>query len=252
DKYTAILANLRRKRWYFIIFIMQIGKDSRVFVGIVVVCDKHKYCIPLSSPKDKHNRMKGSMDFSKIVVDGKLLGVLNFNLMIPVEEAQPQPIDIMIRKRDRAPISHYKEKCRKELIGAWMCIGAYMGYMVYKNLNKIYDEKGEWDIPGAIYESFKDMTVNAFKMIAGELFGNWMESKKFQTEAGKIVSDAAKEVFRKYRTLRPVEWDALGGKFVEEFVGGRRRQKPDLYGYLSDPFTAVYGCRSLLAVYDPL
>ena len=36
----------------------QIGKDSRVFVGIVVVCDKHKYCIPLSSPKDKHNKYK--------------------------------------------------------------------------------------------------------------------------------------------------------------------------------------------------
>ena len=93
----------------------QIGKDSRIFVGIVVVCDNHKYCIPLSSPKDKHNRMKGSMDFSKIVVDGKLLGVLNFNLMIPVEEAQLQPIDIIIRKRDRAPISHYNKKCRKEL-----------------------------------------------------------------------------------------------------------------------------------------
>ncbi len=103
---------------------------------------------------------------------------------------------------------------------AAMCIGAYMGYMVYKNLNLIYDEKGVIDLPGAIYASFKDMTVNAFKMIAGELFGNWMESKKFQTEAGKIVSDAAKEVFKKYRTLRPVEWDALGGKFVEEFVGG--------------------------------
>ena len=28
------------------------------------------------------------MDFSKIEVDGKLLGVLNFNLMIPIEEAQ--------------------------------------------------------------------------------------------------------------------------------------------------------------------
>ena len=93
----------------------QIGKDSRVFVGIVVVCDKHKYCIPLSSPKAKHNRMKDSMDFTKIVVDGKLLGVLNFNLMIPIEEPQLQPIDIITRKRDRAPISHYKEKCRKEL-----------------------------------------------------------------------------------------------------------------------------------------
>ena len=94
----------------------QIGKDSRVFVGIVVVCDKHKYCIPLSSPKAKHNRMKDSMDFSKIVVDRKLLGVLNYNLMIPIEEAQLQPIDIVTRKRDRAPISSYKEKCRKELL----------------------------------------------------------------------------------------------------------------------------------------
>ena len=60
----------------------QTGKDTRVFVGIVIVCGTHKYCIPLSPPKDKHKRMRNSMDFSKIEVDGKLLGVLNFNLMI--------------------------------------------------------------------------------------------------------------------------------------------------------------------------
>ena len=29
----------------------QTGKDTRVFVGVVVVFEKHKYCIPLSSPK---------------------------------------------------------------------------------------------------------------------------------------------------------------------------------------------------------
>lgn len=93
----------------------QIGKDSRVFLGIVLICGKHKYCIPLSSPKGKHNRMKNSMDFSKIEVDGELLGVLNYNLMIPIEEAQLQPVDTVTRKRDRARISSYKEKCRKEL-----------------------------------------------------------------------------------------------------------------------------------------
>ncbi len=27
------------------------GKDNRVFIGIVVICGVHKYCIPLSSPK---------------------------------------------------------------------------------------------------------------------------------------------------------------------------------------------------------
>lgn len=62
----------------------QAGKDNRVFIGIVIVCGRHKYCIPLSSPKEKHKNMKNSIDFSKIEVNGKLLGVLNFNLMIPI------------------------------------------------------------------------------------------------------------------------------------------------------------------------
>ncbi|MCR4672111.1 MAG: type III toxin-antitoxin system ToxN/AbiQ family toxin [Lachnospiraceae bacterium] len=93
----------------------QIGKDTRVFVGIVVICGKFKYCIPLSSPKEKHKRMKNSLDFSKIEADGKIIGVLNFNLMIPIEEAQIHSIDLSIRKRDRAEIKRYKELCQKEL-----------------------------------------------------------------------------------------------------------------------------------------
>ncbi|MBQ8800065.1 MAG: type III toxin-antitoxin system ToxN/AbiQ family toxin [Lachnospiraceae bacterium] len=93
----------------------QTGKDNRVFIGIVVVCSGHKYCIPLSSPKEKHKRMKNSMDFSKIEVAGKLLGVLNFNLMIPVEEKQLQEIDIVIRKRDKEIIKTYKGLCLQEL-----------------------------------------------------------------------------------------------------------------------------------------
>ena len=46
----------------------QTGKDTRVFVGIVIICGTHKYCVPLSSPKEKHKRMRNSMDFSKIEV----------------------------------------------------------------------------------------------------------------------------------------------------------------------------------------
>lgn len=93
----------------------QTGKENRVFVGIVLVCGNHKYCIPLSSPKQKHEKMKGSMDFSKIEVDGKLLGVLNFNLMIPIEENQLQIIDTIIHKRDRENIKIYKQLCQQEL-----------------------------------------------------------------------------------------------------------------------------------------
>lgn len=93
----------------------QNGKDSRVFVGIVVICGVHKYCIPLSSPKKKHMRMKNSMDFSKIEVNGKLLGVLNFNLMIPIEEAQLQVINTTVFRRDRENIKYYKQLCVQEL-----------------------------------------------------------------------------------------------------------------------------------------
>lgn len=93
----------------------QVGKDNRVFVGIVIICGIHKYCIPLSSPKEKHKKMKNSMDFSKIEVNGKLLGVLNFNLMIPIEEEQLQLVETAIFKRDRENIKYYKRLCVQEL-----------------------------------------------------------------------------------------------------------------------------------------
>ncbi len=93
----------------------QTGKDNRVFVGIVIICGVHKYCIPLSSPKEKHKKMKNSMDCSKIEINGKLLGVLNFNLMIPIEEAQLQLIDTTIFRRDRNSIKYYKKLCSQEL-----------------------------------------------------------------------------------------------------------------------------------------
>lgn len=93
----------------------QTGKDNRVFVGIVIICGIHKYCIPLSSPKEKHKRMKNSMDFSKIEINGKLLSVLNFNLMIPIEEEQLQLVDTTIFKRDRENIKYYKRLCVQEL-----------------------------------------------------------------------------------------------------------------------------------------
>lgn len=97
----------------------QKGKEGRIFVGIVIICGIHKYCIPLSSPKPKHKSMRNSMDFSKIDVDGNLIGVLNFNLMIPIEESQLQEIDLKIHRRDRTSIKIYKQLCQKEL--EWCC-----------------------------------------------------------------------------------------------------------------------------------
>ena len=63
------------------------GKANRPFVGVVIVREDKSYCVPISSPKPKHEHMKADRDFSKIVdKDGKLIGVLNFNNMIPVDD----------------------------------------------------------------------------------------------------------------------------------------------------------------------
>lgn len=94
----------------------QIGKEKRPMVGIVVICDKKEYCIPLSSPKPKHENMKNDTDFSRIIDrNGKLIGVLNFNLMIPVEKSLIKEIDLNITKSDSSQLSNYKHLMKDQL-----------------------------------------------------------------------------------------------------------------------------------------
>ena len=93
----------------------QIGKSNRVFVGIVVIQHGIKYCIPLSHPKEKHKNMANNAELHKIIVDDKLIAVLNFNLMIPVTEKQLIDIDLKEHKNDSYSIKAWKRLCIKEL-----------------------------------------------------------------------------------------------------------------------------------------
>ena len=87
----------------------QVGKDNRPFVGIVVICGKKQYCIPLSSPKEKHNTMKNGVDFHRILdADEKLIGVLDFNNMIPVRADVLMEVDLKIHPKDSQEIKRYK------------------------------------------------------------------------------------------------------------------------------------------------
>lgn len=93
----------------------QIGKDERPFLGVLIICNNRKYCVPLSKPKQKHLKMRDKIDFKKIVHQGTLLGVLNFNLMIPVEDAQLKRIDTKIRKHDTENVRKRKLLLIQEL-----------------------------------------------------------------------------------------------------------------------------------------
>ena len=87
----------------------QIGKERRPFVGIVVICNQKKYCIPLTSPKPKHQTMKNDKDFSRMFDKGnKLIGFLNFNNMLPVDDSVLSPIDMRVQKGDSTKERAYK------------------------------------------------------------------------------------------------------------------------------------------------
>lgn len=88
----------------------QENKENRPFVGIVVIMDDKKYCIPLTSPKPKHAKMKNDMDFSKMYdKHNKLIGALNFNNMIPVSDEFIMRININPSKSDSTKDRVYKE-----------------------------------------------------------------------------------------------------------------------------------------------
>lgn len=67
-------------------------KELRPFIGILFKIDSCEYFAPLSSPKDKHKKMKNTVDFFKIK-NGNL-GAVNFNNMIPVTKNNYSLIDL--------------------------------------------------------------------------------------------------------------------------------------------------------------
>lgn len=93
----------------------QIKKEKRVFVGIVVMFNDYKYLIPLSHPKEKYYKMGKRLDYERIYYKNKIIGVLKFNLMIPVEDSQIVKFDIKIKQKDSSEIKAYKRLCESEL-----------------------------------------------------------------------------------------------------------------------------------------
>ena len=67
-------------------------KEGRPYIGIVYKIEGFDYFSPLSSPKDKHMRMKSRIDFIKI--DNGNLGIINLNNSVPVNKDQLKLLDI--------------------------------------------------------------------------------------------------------------------------------------------------------------
>lgn len=63
---------------------------SRKYIGVVFTINGFEYFVPLSSFKDKHRKMKNSLDFIKI----KDYAVINLNVMFPVPQSERRYVDI--------------------------------------------------------------------------------------------------------------------------------------------------------------
>ena len=74
-------------------------KRIRPFVGVLFEVNNILYFAPLSSPKEKHLKMKNTIDFIKI--DNGKLGAINFNNMIPVIEGCYEIIDLNNKNNEK-------------------------------------------------------------------------------------------------------------------------------------------------------
>lgn len=97
----------------------QIGKQDRPFVGILLMINGKQYCAPLSSPKPKHKTMADSCDFLKITKKNgnkeEIIGVINFNNMIPVHQSVIREVDLKITSKDAPQTKGHKELMGKQL-----------------------------------------------------------------------------------------------------------------------------------------
>ena len=120
----------------------QRGKQNRPFVGIVVLLNERKYCIPLTSPKDKFKKRKSQVDFLKIFDEDrrdengqfKLIGVLNINNMIPVDERYIKKVDLAIHGTDKPDIRAQKQLMQKQIKWCRKHIDT-----IENRANKVYD-----------------------------------------------------------------------------------------------------------------
>lgn len=127
-------------------------KELRPFIGILFKIDACEYFAPLSSPKEKHKKMKNTVDFFKIK-NGEL-GAINFNNMIPVKEDNYSLVDL---NKETLTISELKyQKLLREQLD-WLNANYIQVKNKSKKLYQLY-------IGGKLTENIKSRCCN-FKLL---------------------------------------------------------------------------------------
>lgn len=116
------------------------NKELRPFVGVLFKVNEFMYFAPLSSPKEKHLKIKSKIDFLKI--NGGKLGAINFNNMLPV--TNNNIIKINLEKNCTTKSEEKYLKLLKEQL-----------YWLNRNCDKLYNKSQK------LYNKFLNNTLES-------------------------------------------------------------------------------------------
>ncbi len=114
------IRNLHRIDEHVLSVSPQTGKQNRPFLGVIVMVNGAKYCIPLTSNSSGKSKdfaaMRENITFRKVRdKKGNVLAALNLNNMIPVTEEHIAEINLRVSERDNDAVKKWKRLCSKEL-----------------------------------------------------------------------------------------------------------------------------------------
>ncbi len=122
----------------------QVNKNTRCYIGIIIMVNGQHNCIPFSSGnKTKFQNKKSNIDMIKVYDDSKknndgtfkLLSVLNINNMIPVSEKVISKVNLNISNSDSTP-----EKMRKILLQKELKWCRKNFDLIERRARKVYDQ----------------------------------------------------------------------------------------------------------------
>ncbi len=127
-------------------------KKLRPFVGVLFKVNECLYFAPLSSPKQKHLKIKSKLDFLKL--DGGKLGAINFNNMLPVRKQNIVKMDL-------------NKKCNNKLEEKYIKLLQEQLFWLNRNQEKLYGRsKKLYDkyVIGTLPKSIRDRCCD-FKLL---------------------------------------------------------------------------------------
>lgn len=111
------------------------------YIGILITINEFNYYVPISSPKEKHYKMKEDMDFIKIIKNNKIIGVLNLNNMIPILDSNVKELKYKEIEKYRSFDNEKEKKLYISFLSFELTLINENMTKIKKNAMKLYNEK---------------------------------------------------------------------------------------------------------------